>query len=124
MSFAVHLESSSHIGICNIVHGNMLSLSSNKNRNEKVSLKTRLIGVDNKMTIDMLMRHFYIAVQYFYITNPFISGDIDRVIYKPTEIIKNNYFVQALQRKLFHINKMELMNMYVIKSIESKWVRL
>ena len=55
-----------------------------KKGNGKVSLKTRVIGVDNKMTIDKLMKYLYIAAQYFYITNQIISGDISRVIYKPT----------------------------------------
>ena len=53
----------------NLVHGNMLSLSSKKKGFGKVSLKTRVIGIDNKMTIDKLIKHFYIAIQYFYVTN-------------------------------------------------------
>ena len=77
----------------------MLSLSSKKERNGKVSLKTGIIGIDYKMTISMLMRHLYIAVKYFYITNPLISGDISRVIYKPTKITKRNYFTRALKEK-------------------------
>ena len=93
-------------------------------RSGKVSLKTRLTEVDNKMTLDMLIKNFYIAVQYFYITNQLISGDISRVIYKPTEVMESDYFTQALKEKLFHINKMELMNVYFVKRIESKWVRL
>ena len=94
-SLAVHPEFSNHIRICNLVHGNILSLSSKKERNRKVSLKTGIIGIDNKMTINTLMKHFYIAVQYFYITNQLISGDISRVIYKPTEVMESNYFTQA-----------------------------
>ena len=76
------------------------------------------------MTLDMLMKHFYIVVQYFYITNRLISGDFSRVIYKPTKTMKSNYFTQALQGKMLNINKMELMNVHLNKSIESKWVRL
>ena len=69
-SFAVHLDFNSHIGTCTtLVHGSMLSLSSKQKSNEKGSLKTRLIRVDNKTTLDMLMKNFYIIVQYFYITN-------------------------------------------------------
>ena len=108
----------------NLVHGSILSVSSKKQRNGKVSLKPRIIGIDNKMTIDMLMKHFYIAVRYFYITNQLMTGDISRVIYNPTEVMESNCFTQNLQEKLFHTNKMELMNVYFIKSIKSKWMRL
>ena len=123
--FAVHPGSNSHIGTCTtLVHGSMLPLSSKQKSNGKSSSKARRIGVDNKMTLDMLMNRFYIVVQYFYITNQLISGDISGVIYKPTEVLENNCFTQTLERKLFHANKMELMNMYFIKSIKSKWARL
>ena len=120
----MHPGFNNHVRMCNLVHGNMLSLSSKKDRNGKVSLKTGIIRIDNKMTMYTLMKHFYIAVQCFYINNRLISGDISRVIYNPTEVMKSNYFTQALQGKLFHTIKMELMNLYFIKSIESKWVRL
>ena len=46
----------------------MLSLLSKKERNEKVSLKTGIIGIDYKLTINMMMKHLYIAVQHIYIT--------------------------------------------------------
>ena len=69
-SFAVHPESSSHIGIyITLVHGSILSLSSKQKSNGKSSPKTRFIGVDNTMTLDMLMEKFYIAIQYFCIIN-------------------------------------------------------
>ena len=102
----------------------MLSSSSKKQRNGKISLNNGILGVDYKMTINMLMKHLCIAVQYFYITNRLISGDISRVIYKPTKTMKSNYFTQAIQGKLININKLELTKVNVIKSIESKWVRL
>ena len=123
-SLAVYPGSNNHVNMCNLVHGNMLSLSSKKERSSKVSLKTGIIEIDNKMTINMLMKYFYIAARYFYITNWLISGDINKVIYKPTEAMKSDYVTEALQGKLFNINKTELMNVYVIKSIKSKLVRL
>ena len=95
-----------------------------KKRSGNVSLKTNITAVNNKVTIDTLIRQFYISVQYFYITNQLIPGDISRVIYKPTKVLKINYFTQTLQGNLSHINKTELMNRYIIKSIKSKWVRL
>ena len=78
---------------------------------------TGTIGIDNKTTTNMLIKNLYLAVQYFYITNQLVSGDISRVIYKPTKTMKSNYFAQALQGKPFNINKMKLMKVNVIKSI-------
>ena len=62
VSCVVHLESSSHIWMCILIHGRMLSLLSKQKRSKKGSAKIRLIGVDNKMILDMLMKYFYIAV--------------------------------------------------------------
>ena len=50
--------------------------------------------------------------------------DISRVIYKQTEVMESDCFTQTLQGKLFHTNKIELMNVYFIKSIKSKLARL
>ena len=85
-----------------------------KQKNAKSSLKAGLIGVDNTMTLVMLMKHFFvpqvrhvnIAIRYFYITNRIMAGTISRVIYKPTEVMESDYFTQALQEKLSHTNKM------------------
>ena len=55
-------------------------------------LKTDIIGIDNTMTLNTSMKHSYIAIRYFYITNQLISGDISRVIYRPNEVMKSNYF--------------------------------
>ena len=96
VSFAVHPESSSHIGMCTLVHGSMLSLSSKHKNSEKGSLKTRLIGIYNIMMLDMSMRHFYMAVWYSYIANWLISGDIGRVVCKPIEVMESDCFTQAL----------------------------
>jgi len=92
-SMVVHPGSNDHLRIRNLIHGNMLSSSSKKQKNGKVSLKNGIIGVDYKMTISMLIKHLYIAVQYIYITNRLISGDISRVIYKPTKTMKSDYFI-------------------------------
>ena len=91
-SLTVHPGSNDHLQIRNLIHGNMLSLSSKKQRNGKVSLKTGIIGVYYMMTITMLMEYSYIVVRYFYIINQLILRDISRVIYKPTKSMKSNYF--------------------------------
>ena len=59
------------------------------------------------MTINILIKHLYIAVQYYYITNRLIFGDISRVIYKPTKTMKSNYFTQVIQKELISNNKLE-----------------
>ena len=69
VSMIVHSGSNDHLRLHNLIHGNMLSSSSKKQQKGKVSLKNDIIGVDCKMTINMLMQHLYTAVQYFYITN-------------------------------------------------------
>ena len=43
MSLALYLEYNSHIQMCNLVHGSMISLSSKKNKSEKVTLKAIII---------------------------------------------------------------------------------
>ena len=65
----VHPGSYDHLRIHNLVHEKMLPSSSKKQRNGKVSLKNGILGVGYKLTINMLMKHLYIAVQYFCITN-------------------------------------------------------
>ena len=52
-----------HLQMSNLIYRNMLSSSSKKQRNGKVSLKNGILGVDYKKTINMLMKHLYIAVQ-------------------------------------------------------------
>ena len=64
-SYALHSESRSHIGMSTLASGSMLSLSSEQKSSGRGSLKTGLIGVDNKMTLDMLIKHFYTAIQYY-----------------------------------------------------------
>ena len=70
VSMVVHSGSNDHLRIYNsLIHGNMLSSLSKKQEKGKVSLKNSILGVDYKMTINMLMKHLYTAVQYFYMTN-------------------------------------------------------
>ena len=123
-SMVVHQGSNDYLQIRKWIHGNMLSSSSKKQRNRKVSLNNGILRVVYKMTIKMLMKLLYISVWYFYITNRLISGDISRVIYKPSKSMKSDSFTQAVQGKLININKLELTKVNSIKSIGSKWVKL
>ena len=124
VSMVVHLGSNNHLQICSLIHGNRLSSSSKKQRKENVPSKNGILEIDYKMTINMLMKHLYIVVQYFYMTNWLISGHISRDIYKSTKILKSHYFAQAIQGKIININPLELTEVNVIKRIRSKWVRL
>ena len=66
-SMVIHPGSNYHIQIRNLIHGNMLSSSWKKQRNGKVSLNNDILGVDYRMTINMLMNYSYIIIWYFYI---------------------------------------------------------
>ena len=68
-SMVVHQGSNDHLRIHNFIHRNMLSSSSKKQQNGKVSLNNGILEFDYKITINMLMKCLYIAVQYFYISN-------------------------------------------------------
>ena len=66
-SMIVNPGSNNHLRILNLIHGNMLSSLSKKERNGKFPLKNGILGVHYKMTINMLMKYLYITVRYFYI---------------------------------------------------------
>ena len=124
ISMIVYSGSNNHLQIRNFIHGNMLSSSLKKQRIGKVSLNNSILSIRYNITIDMLMNYLYVAVQYFYITNWLISGNISKVMYKPTKIMKSDYFIQTIQGKLIDINKFELTKVNSIEIVGSKWVRL
>ena len=111
----VHPGPNDYLQIHNVIYGNRLSSSSKKQQNGKVSLKNSILRVDYKMTINMLIKHLYMVVQYLYIPNQLISWDVSKIIYKPTKIMKSNYFTQAKQGKRININTLELTKVNVIK---------
>ena len=63
------------------------------------------------MTINMLLKHLYIAIRYFYITNRLISKKISRVIHKPTRDMERDYLTKAFQGKAFHTHHKTLMGL-------------
>ena len=65
-SMVVHPGSNDHLQTRNLMHGDMSSSSSQKKMNGKVSLKTGIIAVGYKMKINMLMKHLFVAVRYFF----------------------------------------------------------
>ena len=86
-----------YLRIRSLIHGNMLSSSLKKQWNGQVSLNNDILEVDYKTIINKLNKHLYITLQCFYITNWLISGKISKVIYKPTKIMKSDYFTQTIQ---------------------------
>ena len=68
-SMVVHPESNNNSRIRNLIHGNMLSSSLKKQGNGNISLNNGILGVDYKMTINMMKKHLCIAIEHFYITN-------------------------------------------------------
>ena len=56
-SMVVHPGFNDHLQIHDLIHGNMLSLSLKKQRNGKVSMSNGILGIDYKMTINMLMKY-------------------------------------------------------------------
>ena len=62
-SMVVHPGSNDCLQIRNLIHGNILSSSLKKQQNGKFPLNNGILGVDYKITINMLMKHLYIAVR-------------------------------------------------------------
>ena len=120
----VHPEFNDHLHIHKLMHKSLLFSLSKKQQNGKVSLNNTVLRVDYKLTINMLMKYLYIAEQYFYINNQFISGKINRAIYKPTKTTTGDYLAKTIQGKLIDINTSDLNKMSSTKRIVSKQVRL
>ena len=83
-----------------------------------------VLGIDYKLSINMLMKQLYIAVQYFYITNRLTLEEDYQAIYTPTVTTKSDYLTKTINGELININKLELNEMNSTKSIVSKRVRL
>ena len=121
-SMVLHPGSNGYFCIRKFIPDGLLSSLSKKQQNGKVLINNVVLGVDYKLTINMLMKQLYIAVQYFYITNQLISGKISKAIYKPTNNMKSNHFTETIQGELIDINELELNEMHSTKSIVSKRV--
>jgi len=88
-SMVVHPGSNDYLRIRNLIHGNILSSSSKKQRNGKVSWKNFVLRIDYQLTINLLMKQLYIAVRYFYIINRLTLEEDYQAIYTPTVTTKN-----------------------------------
>ena len=63
-SMVVHPGSNDHLRIRKFIHEGLLSSLLKKQKNGKVLLNNAALGFDYKLSIDMLMKQLYNAVQY------------------------------------------------------------
>ena len=82
------------------------------------------LGFDFKLSINMLMKRLYIAVQYFYVLNQITLEDDCHVVYTPSANTQSEHLTKTIDGELININKLEMNKMNSTKSIVSKHVRL
>ena len=123
-SIVVHLGSDEYLQTRKFIHKGLLSSLSKKQQNGKVSLNNAALGFDYKLSINMLMKQLYIAVQYFYVLNQITLEDDCHVVYAPSANTKSEYLTKTIDGELININKLEMNKMNSTKSIVSKRLRL
>ena len=77
-----------------------------------------------KLSINMLMKQLYIALQYFYVFNRITLEDDCHVVYVPSADTKSEYLTKTIDGGLININKLEMNEINNTKSIVSKQMRL
>ena len=82
------------------------------------------LGFDYKLSISMLMKQLYIAVQYLYVLNQITLEDDCHIVYAPSSNTKSEYLTKTIDGELININKLEMNKMNSTKSIVSKQARL
>ena len=116
-SMVVHPESNAHLRIRKFIHKGLLSSLSKKHLSGKVSMDNAALGFDYKLSINMLMKQLYIAVQYFYVLNR-ITLEVDcQVVYAPSANTKSEYLTKTIDGELININKLEMNKMNSTKTI-------
>ena len=68
-SMVMNTGSNDHLRIRKFIHEGLLSSLSKKQQNGKDLMNNAALGFDFKLSINMLMKQLYIAVQYFYVLN-------------------------------------------------------
>ena len=101
----VNPGSDDHLHIRKSMHEGLLSLLSKKQQHGKVSLNNVALGLDYKLSINMLMIQLYIAVRYFYIINRITLEEDYQAIYAPTATTKSDYLTKTIDGELIDINK-------------------
>ena len=119
-SMVVNSGSNDHLRIRKFIHEGLLSSLTKKHENGKVSLNNTALGFDYTLSINMLMKQLYIAVQYFYVLNRITLEDDCHVVYAPSANTKSEYLTKTIDGELIDINKLEMNKMNSTKSIVSK----
>ena len=104
-SMVVHPRSDDHLRIRKFIHKGLLSSLLKKQQNGKVSMNNAALGFDYKLSINMLMKQLYIAVQYFYVLNQITLEEDCHVVYAPSANTKNEYLTKTIDGELININQ-------------------
>ena len=123
-SMVAHPGLNDHLHIRKFIHKGLLSSLSKKQQNGKVSMNNAALGFDYKLSINMLMKQLYIAVQYFYVLNQITLEEDCHVVYAPSANTKSECLTKTIDGELIDISKLEMNKMNSTKSIVSKRARL
>ena len=123
-SMVVHPESDDHLRICKFIYKGLLSSLLMRQQNRNISMNNVALGFDYKLSINILMKQLYIAVQYFYVLNQITLEEDCHVIYAPSANTKSEYLTKTIDGELININKLEMNKMNSTRNIVSKRVRL
>ena len=102
-SMVVNPGSDDHLRIHKFIHKGLLSKLSKKQQHGEVSLNNVALGLDFKLSINMLMKQLYIAVRYFYITNRLTMEKYYQAIYLPTTTTGSDYLTKTIDGELIDI---------------------
>ena len=84
-SMVVHPGLDDPLCIHKFVQEGLLSSLSKKQQNGEISLNNVALGFNYKLSINILMKQLYIAVQYFYITNQLTLEEDSQAVYTSTQ---------------------------------------
>ena len=123
-SMMVHPRLDDYLRIHKCIHEGLLSSLSKKQQHENFSLNNAALGFDYKLSINMLIKQLYIAVQYFYVLNQITLEEDYQVVYAPSTNTKSERLTKTIDGELIDISKLEMNKTNSTKSIVSKQVRL
>ena len=86
----VHPKLDDHLRIRKFIHEGLLSSLSKKQQHGEVLLNNVALGLDYKLSINMLMKQLYIAVRYIYITNQLTMEEDYQASYPPTTTTRSD----------------------------------
>ena len=123
-SMVVHPGSDTRLRILKFIHKGLLSSLSKEQQHGKDSLENVALGIDYKLSINMLMKLLHITVQYIYILNRITLEEDCHDICTPTANTRSEYLTKTIDGEVIDINKLEMNKINSTKSFVSKRVRL